>query len=103
MSMPVSGEKVMAQHEKVVRWQLDVPAERASELDQFGDQYEFATRKDLVNTALSLLQWAVDEVKAGRIVASIDESTGRYKQLELPAFRIAARAAQKRLVLAAGG
>lgn len=74
----------------VMRWQLDVPQVRARELDEFSNTYGFATRKDLMNTALSLLQWAVDEVKGGRIIASVDEASMRYKQLDLPAFKIAA-------------
>lgn len=74
---------------EVMRWQLDVPAIRARELDAFADEYGFGTRKDLINTALSFLQWAVAEVKTGRIIASVDEKTTRYKQIDLPAFKIA--------------
>ena len=88
---------------EVVRWQLDVPGIRARELDEFANTYGFATRKDLVNTALSLLQWAVDEVKTGRIVASVDEKNMRYKQIDLPAFKLAAsHAAANPAALAAG-
>lgn len=73
-----------------VRWQLDLPVQRAQELDAFVKTYGFTTRKDLVNTALAMMQWAVDEVKSGRAIASIDEANGRYKELVVPAFEIAA-------------
>jgi hypothetical protein len=85
----------------VMRWQLDVPAGRARELDTFSDAYGFATRKDLINTALSFLQWAVAEVKTGRIIASVDEKTMRYKQIDLPAFKLAAAEASAPATIAA--
>lgn len=85
----------------VVRWQLDVPAVRARELDSFADAYGFATRKDLINTALSFLQWAVAEVKTGRIIASVDEGSMRYKQIDLPAFKLAAAEAAAPATIAA--
>lgn len=76
--------------QEVMRWQLDVPLARARELDAFADTYGFATRKDLINTALSLLQWSINEVKGGRIIAAVDERNMRYKQIDLPAFKMAA-------------
>lgn len=81
----------MSANQQVMRWQLDVPSGRAQELDAFAEEYGFATRKDLLNTALSLLQWAVAEVKTGRIIASVDEASMRYKQIDLPAFKHAER------------
>jgi hypothetical protein len=80
---------------EVVRWQLDMPVQRAKELDALEEQYGFSSRKDLMNTALSLLQWAIEEVKGGRILASVDEKTQRYKELVLPAFQIASAEANE--------
>ena len=75
---------------ETIRWQLDMPVQRAKELEALEKTYGFSSRKDLVNTALSMLQWAIDEVKGGRVLASVDEKTMRYKELVLPAFKVAA-------------
>ena len=51
-----------------------------------------STKKDLLNQAITLLEWAVTERKAGRIIASVDESHDQYKQVVLPAVeRVAPR------------
>lgn len=42
---------------------------------------------DVVNTALSLLGWALEEQAAGRIVGSIDETHGTYKELDFTSPR----------------
>ena len=44
------------------------------------------TKKDFFNNAVTLLAWAIREVKAGRIIASVDESQNRYKEILLPAL-----------------
>ena len=51
-----------------------------------------STKKDLFNQAITLLEWAVTERKAGRIIAAVDESQDQYKQVLLPAVeRVAPR------------
>jgi len=37
-----------------------------------------------------LLKWAVGSVKSGRTIASIDESNGKYRELEMPILSHAA-------------
>lgn len=40
-------------------------------------------RAQLINYALTLLNWCVQERRKGRIIASMDESAGTYKELEI--------------------
>ena len=42
------------------------------------------TEKELINNALTLLEWAIKERKAGRIIASIDETEKSYKAINMP-------------------
>ena len=66
------------------RLQFELPAERVKELDELLERTGLKTRVNLFNHALTLFEWAVRERESGRIIASMDEETGRYKELEMP-------------------
>lgn len=76
------------------RIQLELNAERLAELEHLMSECGIRTRAELINTALSVLEWAIEERKTGRIIASVDEANMRYKELMIPAFS-AVRAAQR--------
>jgi hypothetical protein len=44
------------------------------------------TRKDLLNCALTLLEWSVNELRAGKIIAAVDEHESTYTELHMPLF-----------------
>jgi len=69
---------------KIVRIQLDVSEEKANEMDKIIEQSGVKSRRELFNLALSLLKWAIDQKKEGRIIASVDEKNDKYKELMLP-------------------
>jgi len=71
----------------MVRIQLDLPDEQVAELDELMRETKMRTRKDLFNNALTLFGWAVKEKKAGRLIASIDESQEVVKELLMPALQ----------------
>ena len=56
-------------------------------MDRLSEQLGIRTRKDLFNNALTLLEWAVKERKAGRFIASIDEDQTRIRELVLPVLQ----------------
>jgi hypothetical protein len=68
------------------RIQIEVPEDRAQELEQLKSELRIATLKDLINNALAILEWAVEERRAGHSVASIDRMSDRYYELILPAL-----------------
>jgi hypothetical protein len=68
------------------RLQFLVPDERAREIDDLVKRTGLPNRTDLLNNALTLLEWAVRERENGRIIGSIDEQAERYKEVELPGF-----------------
>lgn len=68
----------------VVRVQFDITVDRLRELDNLLKETPVNTRKELINNALSLLEWAVKERKSGRIIASLDENAKSYKELCMP-------------------
>ena len=73
------------------RLQLDLTKEHLQELEALMKELGISTKKDLFNQAMTLLEWAVTERKAGRIIASVDESQDQYKQVLLPAVERVAR------------
>jgi hypothetical protein len=83
---------------QVQRIQIEVPADRLRELDEIMADSSITTRKELINNALTLFEWAVNEVKRGHIIASIDEDDGRYREITMPALRNAQKRAGPNLV-----
>ena len=69
-----------------VKFQFEMPQANADRLDQLAREVG-VTKKDIINNALTLLEWAIDEVKDGRTIASIDAQENRYKELVLPLLR----------------
>lgn len=70
--------------EEVVRIQFELSAARVKELEALMREIGVSTRKDLFNNALTLLEWAVKERRAGNSIASVDEHNKRYKELVMP-------------------
>lgn len=69
---------------KKVRIQFELSETGAQELERLIKICGVSTRKDLINSALTLLAWAVAERKSGRIIASVDEKNGKYKEIQMP-------------------
>jgi hypothetical protein len=54
------------------------------------EEGNLSSHKQLFNTAISVLHWCLREVRKGRVIASLDEKTMKYKELVIPPFRTAA-------------
>ncbi len=66
------------------RLQILMSEERLQELDELVGQSGLKTRTDLVNSALTLFEWAFKERLAGRSIGSLDEEKDRFKEIDLP-------------------
>src|SRR2546422_610787 len=40
--------------------------------------------KEIFNSALALLDWTVDQIKDGRVIASLNERAKTYKEVHMP-------------------
>ncbi len=69
---------------KIVRIQFEMPEDKAKELDVLLKEYGVSTKKELFNNALTLLKWAIKETRSGRYIASVDEKSGKYRELQMP-------------------
>ena len=70
-----------------MRIQLDLPEDDVKELKDLMSEAHIDTYKELFGNALTLVHWVVQEVRAGRTIASINERDGKYKELAMPIFR----------------
>ncbi len=70
----------------LTRIQLELPEDKVKQLEALMEEAGLKTKKDFINNALTLLEWAMREVKAGRVIASVDEREKRYKEILLPAL-----------------
>ena len=77
-----------------IRTQLEMSPEKVAELENMMMETELKTKKELFNYALTLLKWAIKERREGRIIASIDESANKIKELDMPILEVVARKAK---------
>jgi len=76
-----------------MRLNIELPETRVDELKLLMNKLGVETYKDLFNNALTLLEWTVSEVAVGRSIASVDEATNKYRELAMPIFDHARKAA----------
>lgn len=57
-----------------------------AELEKLMKETGIETKRELINTAITLFIWAIREVKSGRSVGSVDEKNGKWKEIVIPAF-----------------
>jgi hypothetical protein len=77
---------VIQEEDLMVRIQFELPEEKVKELEAIMKEAQITTRKDLFNNALTLFEWAVQERRSGRTIASVDEHNKKYKELVMPAL-----------------
>lgn len=68
------------------RLQFQVSDKMAAQLDALVEETGLKTMSQLLNTALTFYEWAIQERKEGRVIASVNEKTERFKEIEMPGF-----------------
>jgi hypothetical protein len=66
------------------RLQFLMEDQLVKQLDALVEETGLKTRTQLLNSALTLFEWAVRERKNGRVIASVDEIANKYKEIDLP-------------------
>ena len=70
----------------VSRFTLEIPKARMQVIEDLKGKGGLRSKKEVFESALALLEWAVKELNGGRIIASIDESTQHYREVVMPFF-----------------
>jgi hypothetical protein len=86
MPKPKSAVETVAGDFRMPRLQIDIAEQKLKTIESLMHECGFATKKDLFNNALTLFQWAVGEKRRGHTIASIDEKSKRYRELQMPAL-----------------
>jgi hypothetical protein len=68
----------------MTRIQFELPEAQVIELKDLMDAAGIQTRKDLLNNALMLLEWALGERRQGRIIVSLDEKNRQHREILMP-------------------
>lgn len=69
-----------------MRIQLDLDEYGMTIIKRLMDSTGSNTYKELFNNAVTLLDWAVNQRRSGRRVASVDETRKEYRELQMPAL-----------------
>jgi len=67
-----------------MRLNLEISEERVRGLERLLNATDTETMKDLVNEAFTILEWVVDETKAGNEVAAVNEDKQVFRACSLP-------------------
>lgn len=64
-----------------------MPLQKWRELLELVDEAGLFTRKDIISFGLTILLWAVQETKKGRVIAAIDEKNNSYHTIASPSIQ----------------
>lgn len=84
----------------MIRLQFELTEDKNRELEALMKEVGVRTKKDLLNNALTLLEWAIQERKQGRVIASIDERGKKYKEIVMPILEAVKRSTSEPLDVA---
>ena len=68
----------------VTRFQVEIDQTEMDELERLQQLGGLRTKRELLNTAMTLLKWAAREKGRGCAIVSIDDHKGQLKELEMP-------------------
>jgi hypothetical protein len=74
-----------------MRIQIEVDENGVQVLNAIRQATGLSTYKDIFNNAVTLFEWAIRQRVDGRVIASLDERTKRYKEMTMPALEDAVR------------
>jgi len=67
-----------------VRFQFELPAKQAVEIEAMMSECGIETKKEFFNNALTLLKWAIRETKRGHAIAAFDEKADKFRAIHMP-------------------
>lgn len=71
----------------LTRVQFDFSKDRVADIEKLKVQLGVSTRKDVFESALTLLEWAVEQVGNGRDLGAFDNQTATFHGVVMPGLR----------------
>ena len=78
-----------------MRLNIDITESHMQSLKELQARTGASNMKELINHAISLLQWAVDEVANGHEIAAVNEDEPAYRVLVTPLLQHVAKQERK--------
>lgn len=72
---------------KNLRFQAEVTQEFANEMAKLQKLGKFTSKKDVMIEAFMILEWVVEEIQKGNVIASIDKNNKVQQQIVTPFLR----------------
>lgn len=69
-----------------MRIQYELSDKENAEIENLMEETGIKTKRDFINNAITLFEWAIKERKSGLIVGAIDEKNNKYKELIMPSL-----------------
>jgi len=69
-----------------MRIQYELSDKENAEIELLMKDTGIKTKRDFINNAITLFEWAINERKNGRIIGSIDEKNNKYKEIIMPSM-----------------
>lgn len=79
---------------KKIRVQFDLTEDKVKEIDDLMTKSGMSSRKDVFNTALTLLEWAIEESERGHDIAAINRGEREFFSLRMPVLESAKKKQQ---------
>ena len=83
-----------------MRLNFEFSEQRVGDLKKLVEETGTDSMKDLVNNAFTILEWAVDETKAGNEIAAVNGREEVYRVLIAPILQRVAKASKAQAVAA---
>ena len=80
----LTGRKEAKLGKKYVRIQFEIPEEKYKAIEKLMETCGMRTKTELWNNALTLLEWAAEQIQKGCVVASIDEAGAKCREFWMP-------------------
>jgi hypothetical protein len=80
-----------------MRLNLEINDTQMNSLKALQERTAASSMKDLVNNALTLLEWAVDETAKGNEIAALNEDDTNYRVLVMPLLQHVAKKERKEM------
>ena len=68
----------------MARFQLDISDTRLKEIEVLMELTNTATKKEFINSAITLLKWGIRQRQLGGSIASYNDRTDHIKELAMP-------------------
>jgi len=69
-----------------MRIQYELSKEENADIEELMKETKIKTKRDFINNAITLFEWAIKERRKGYVIGSIDEEKDKYRELMMPSL-----------------